>query len=129
MSGFGVSIHSIELLANIFKVSLQTTAIRIVEVSPEPCLALLWKPWPRNKPKGLRLAVPRRNSQGKANYLPVHTLVRYPSKLHRAYEHDSPVKSSKLFKVDDAVKRLPMESKGFGRGDARRVVSLAFLGR
>ena len=132
LSGFSVSINSIDRLASIFKVSLQTTAIRIAEVSPEPCLALLWKLWGRSKPKGLRFmwrVGPGREPRGKANYMPVHTLVRYPSKLHRAYEHDSPVKSSKLFKVDDAVKRLPMESKGFGRGDAKRVISLAFLGR
>ncbi len=132
LSGFGVSINSIDRLASIFKVSLQTTAIRIAEVSPEPCLALLWKLWGRSKPKGLRFmwrVGPGREPRGKANYRPVHTLVRYPSKLHRAYEHYSPVKSSKLFKVDNVRKRLPMESKGFGRGDARRVISLAFLGR
>ncbi len=132
LSGFGVSINSIDRLASIFKVSLQTTAIRIAEVSPEPCIALLWQLWGRSKPKGLRFmwrVGPGRKSRGKANYIPVHTLVRYPSKLHRAYEYDSPVKSSKLFKLDTAVKRLPMESKGFGRGDTRRVISLAFLGR
>jgi len=132
LSGFGVSINSIDQLASIFKVSLQTTAIRIAEVSPEPCLALLWKLWGRSKPKGLRFmwrVGPGRKSRGKANYMPVHTLVRYPSKLHRAYEHDSPVKSFKRFKVDNVKKRLPLESKGFGRGDTRRVISLAFLGR
>lgn len=132
LSGFGVSINSIDQLASIFKVSLQTTAIRIAEVSPEPCLALLWKLWGRSKPKGLRFmwrVGPGREPRSKANYMPVHTLVRYPSKLHRAYEHDSPVKSFKLFKVDNVKKRLPLESKGFGRGDTRRVISLAFLGR
>ena len=132
LSGFGVSVHSIELLANIFRVSIRATAWRIAEVSIEPCIALLWQLWGRSKPKGLRFmwrVGPGRESRSKANYMPVHTLVRYPSKLHRAYEHDSPVKSSKLFKVDNVVKRLPMESKGFGRGDARRVISLAFLGR
>ena len=132
LSGFGVSVHSIELLANIFRVSIRAAAWRIAEVSVEPCLALLWKLWGRSRPKGLRFmwrVGPGREPRGKANYMPVHTLVRYPSKLHRAYEHDSPVKSSKLFKVDNVKKRLPMESKGFGHGDVRRVISLAFLGR
>ena len=126
---FGISINSIERLANIFRVSIQSVAIRIAEVSPEPCLALLWQPWPRNRPKGLRLAVPRRNSRGKTNYIPVHTLAKSDSTLYKAYQHDSPVKSSKDFKIDNTVKRLPMEAKGFGHGDARRVISLAFLGR
>lgn len=132
LSGFGVSVHSIELLANIFRVSIRAAAWRIAEVSVEPCITLLWQLWGKSKPKGLRFmwrVGPGREPRGKANYMPVHTLVRYPSKLHRAYEHDSPVKSSKLFKVDNVKKRLPMESKGFGRGDARRVISLAFLGR
>ena len=130
LSGFGVSVHSIELLANIFRVSIRAAAWRIAEVSVEPCITLLWQLWGRSKPKGLRFmwrVGPGREPRGKANYMPVHTLVRYPSKLHRAYEHDSPVKSSKLFKVDNVIKRLPMESKGFGHGDTRRVISLAFL--
>ena len=132
LSGFGVSVHSIERLANIFRVSIRAAAWRIAEVSVEPCITLLWQLWGRSKPKGLRFmwrVGPGRESRSKANYIPVHTLVRYPSKLHRAYEHASPVKSSKLFKVDNVIKRLPMESKGFGHGDARRVISLAFLGR
>jgi len=132
LSGFGVSINSIERLANIFKVSLQTTAIRIAEVSVEPCLALLWFSRPRTKSKVLRLAWyvgPGRNSRGKANYMPVHTLVRHNSTLYKAYQDDSPVKCHKLFKLDTVVKRLPMESKGFGRGETRYVISLAFLDR
>ncbi|HEY93025.1 MAG TPA: ImmA/IrrE family metallo-endopeptidase [Dehalococcoidia bacterium] len=132
LSGFGVSVHSIERLANIFKVSIRAATWRIAEVSTEPCIALLWQLWPTNKPKGLRLAWcvgPGRNSRGKANYMPMHTLVRHPSKLHKAYEYDRSVKSSKLFKVDNAVKRLPMESKGFGHDGTRYVVSLALLNR
>lgn len=126
LSGFGASINSIERLTSIFKVSIQSCAIRIAEVSPEPCLALLWQPWPRNRPKGLRLAVPRKSSRGKANYMPVHTLVKSDSTLYKAYQHDSPIKSWKLFKVDSGVKRLPMESRGFGHGETRYVISLVF---
>ncbi|MBA7705060.1 hypothetical protein ES703_113884 [subsurface metagenome] len=132
LSDFSVSINSIERLANIFRVSIRAAAWRITEVSVEPCIALLWRLWGRSKPKGLRFmwcVGPGRKLRGKANYIPVHTLVRCPSTLHKAYEYDSSVKSYKLFKIDNAVKRLPMESKGFGRGDARRVISLAFLGR
>jgi len=130
LSGFGVSIHSIERLASIFRVSLQAAAIRVAEVSAEPCLALLWHLHQRTKSKALHLkwrVGPGRKSRGKANYMPVNTLVRYPSTLHKAYEYDSHVKSSKLFEVDNAVKRLRMESKGFGHNETRYVISLAFL--
>jgi len=132
LTGFGVSINSVEWLANIFKVSIQAAAIRIAEVSEEPCIALFWQPWPKNKFKGLRLAWrvgPGRKSRGKDKYMPLHTYVRPPSTLHKAYQDSSFVKSSRLFKCDNAVKRLPMESKGFGRGETRYVVSLAFLNR
>ncbi len=132
LSGFGVSVHSIELLANIFRVSIRAAAWRIAEVSPEPCIALLWQLWGKSKPKGLRFmwrVGPGRKPRGKINYMPTDKLIRYPSKLHKAYEHDSPVKSFKLFKIDNVRKRLPLESKGFGRGDTRCVISLAFLER
>ena len=132
LSGFGISVYSIERLANIFRVSIRAAAWRIAEVSTEPCIALLWQPWIRTKSKGLRVAQrmgPGRESRGRANYIPLHTYVRPPSTLHKAYHGDSPVKSFKLFKVDNAVKRLPMESKGFGRGETRYVISLAFFDR
>jgi len=132
LAGFGVSVHSIERLANIFKVSIRTTAIRIAEVSTEPCLALLWLLRAGTKSKALQLAWclgPGRNSRGKANYMPVHTLAKHTSTLYKAYQDDGPVKSSKLFKIDSATKRLPMESKGFGHGETRYVISLAFPDR
>jgi Zn-dependent peptidase ImmA (M78 family) len=132
LSGFGVSAHSIEQLASIFMVSIRAAAWRIAEVSTEPCIALLWQPWLRNRSKGLRLAWcagPGRKTSGKSYYMPLHTYVRPPSTLHKAYENDKLVKSFKLFKLDTAVKRCSMESKGFGRGETRYVISLAFPDR
>ncbi|GAG24449.1 unnamed protein product, partial [marine sediment metagenome] len=130
LSGFGISVHSIERLANIFNVSKQAAAFRIAEVSPEPCLALLWQPWPKNKPKGLRL-VKRTgkgiNSQNRVNYMPKHNLVKPPSTLHEAYKASSATKSFRNFKIDNTVKRLSVESKGYGYGENRYVISLAFL--
>lgn len=132
LSGFGTSVHSIERLANIFKVSIHAAAWRIAEVSEEPCIALLWKPWLRNKSKGLRLALcvgPGRQTSVKSHYTPLHTYVRPPSALHKAYENDRAVKSFKLFKLDTSVKRCAMEAKGFGHNENRYVISLAFPNR
>jgi len=123
--GFGVSINSIMLLSNVFKVSIPTVAIRISEVSPEPCIALQWQLWQRRRSKALRLSWPRK----KANCMPVHTQAKPGSSLFKAFETDSTVKCHKLFKLGTEVKRLPMESKGFGYGENRRVYSLAFLER
>lgn len=130
--GFGVSVHSVERLASIFRVSIRAAALRIAEVSAEPCIALLWQPWLRNRSKGLRLAWsagPGRRSSGKSSYMPLHTCVRPPSTLHKAYESGKSVKSFKLFKLDTGVKRCPMESKSFGRDETRYVISLAFPDR
>ncbi len=128
----GASISSIESLANIFRVSISSTAIRIAEVSTEPCLALLWRLRPGTKSKVLRLAWrvgPGKKSKGKTDYMPVHTLIKSTSTLYKAYQCANPVKCHKVFRLDTGVKRLPVESKGFGHGEARYVISLAFPDR
>ena len=125
LKSFGLSVHSIEPLSHAFRTSIQATAYRIAEVSEEPCLILIWKPWPANKPKGLRYA----GSQSKLRPVPVHTFIRFPSKLQTAFESFSSVKSSEIFKINNIKKNLPLESKGFCRGENRYVVSLALLDR
>jgi len=123
--GFGISVSSIALLSNVFKVSIPTVALRIEEVSPEPCITLQWQLWKRRRSKSLRLSWQRR----KKNFMPKHDQIRPGSSLFKAYETDSIVKSRKDFKIGAEVKRLPMESKGFGYGENRRVYSLVFLER
>ena len=125
LSGFGVSVNSIALLSNVFKASIPTVALRIEEVSTEPSIVLQWKLWQRRKSKVMWLSWSRK----KMNCMPVPKQVKPGSSLFKAFETDSVVKCHKLFKVGTAVKRLPMESKGFGYGENRRVYSLAFLER
>ena len=125
LSTFGISIGSVELLANAFKVSLQSATRRMAEVSIKPCAAILWYPWPKSKPKGLRPAL-RRQSREKANYMPVHNNVGLSSALYKAYQNDTIIKTWKLFKDGNTVKRLPVEAKGFGHGENRFVISLSF---
>jgi len=132
LSGFGISIKSLEWLADIFKVSISSTAIRIAEVSTEPCIALLWRLRPGTKSKTLRLAWrvgPGKKLKGQTDYMPVHTLVKSTSTLYKAYQCANPVKCHKVFRLGAGVKRLPIESKGFGSGETRYVISLAFPDR
>ncbi len=127
---YGVSINSIEWLADIFRVSIHTACWRVAEVSPEPCIAAFWKHHPISKYKSLRLdwcVGPGIQLLGGAHYTPVKTTVRYPSMLHKAYEYDNPVKSYRFFKRGTDVRRLLTEAKGFGRQETRYVASLAFL--
>jgi Zn-dependent peptidase ImmA (M78 family) len=132
LSNFGISIKSLEWLANIFRVSISSTAIRIAEVSTEPCIALLWRPRKGTKSKALQLAWhvgPGNTSQIKGKYVPKHNLARHTSTLYKAYQHDSPIKCRKDFILDVGIKRILLESKGFGYDEARYVISLAFPAR
>ena len=133
LSSLGISINSLEWLANMFRVSISSTAIRIAEVSTEPCIALLWRLRPGTKSKALRLAWhvgPGNRSQGKGNYVPKQRLAGHDSTLYRAYQSGNPVKSRRLFRLDaDIEQRIPIESKGFGYDEARYVLSLAFPDR
>jgi hypothetical protein len=130
--GLGVSISSIESLANIFRVSIRAAAIRIAELSTEPCIALLWLSRLGTKSKALRLAWhvgPGKKSKGKTNYMPVHPFVKSTSTLYKAYQYDTPINCRKDFRLDASLKRVLVESKGFGHGEARYVISLAFPNR
>ncbi len=130
LSEFGISVLSIEKLANVFQVSIQATARRIAEVSSEPCIMLLWKHQLKQRAKGLRLAGrtgPGRNTSGKIQYTPVHKTALNTSTLYKAYLGNNPVKCRKLFQIGNTAKRLFMESKGFGYDEKRYVVSLALL--
>ena len=117
LSRFGVSVTSIEWLAHTFRVSIPATAIRIEKLSEEPCIALKWKPWHKARSKGFYLDWPRHLLRSK--------YVRNPSLL-KAYESNSAVKSRKSFDIGHTSKLCYMESKGFGRGSTRYVISLLF---
>lgn len=132
LSNFGISIKGLEWLANIFRVSISSTAIRIAEASTEPCIALLWRPRLGTRSKALKLAWhvgPGNRSQIKGKYVPKHNLARHTSTLYKAYQYDSPIKCRKDFILDAGIKRILIESKGFGYDEARYVISLAFPDR
>ena len=132
MSGFDVSIRSAEQLANAFRVSIISAALRIAEISIEPCITLLWRPRPRTNPTSLQLAWcigPGKTSQSTGRYVPKHRLARPASTLYRAYRCGDSVKCWRLFRLGTGVQRIPMESKAFGAGDMRYVISLAFPAR
>ncbi|MFC2069954.1 ImmA/IrrE family metallo-endopeptidase [Chloroflexota bacterium] len=127
----GGSINSIEKLAAKFNVSIQAAAIRVSEVSLEPCITLIWKPLPKNKPKKLVLPshIGTRKSSNKNNYVPKVTKVLPKETLYQAYQTDRYIKSRKDIVIDNTTKRLNLESKGFGTNEKRYVVSFAYIDR
>ncbi len=125
----GISVNAIERLSRQFMVSSPAVAIRIAEVSPKPCIVLNWAPRRNNKSRSLKL-IQQINSDSlqrdRINYFPVHASVSYPSTLHTAYLTDKITKSRKLFKNGNIKKSFLLESKGFGSGETRYVISIAF---
>lgn len=120
LAGFNLSVSSIERLAHIFKVSIQAAAIRISQVSTEPCSVILWKQYQKPRSKGFFGYFMRK---------PMYISDRNPSPVSRAFESDRPIKSFKSFEIDDVKKRCQMESKAFSQGKTRYVISLVFLER
>jgi hypothetical protein len=125
----GLSIDSVERLANIFRVSVQAASIRIAEVSTDPCVALLWQPSRKIRSRSLELVWsvgPGIIWQSKTRFVPVHPTARFPSVLHDAFEKGIATKGHKSFRCGTDTMRLIMESKGFGNEKNRYVLSLAF---
>lgn len=130
LSDICLNINSIEYLANLFEVSIQASAIRIAEVSKEPCITLLWnlgKKPNTKKPSIAWRAGPGPNILSRNHYFPVH--IECPSSVDSAYQTDNPTRCYKLFKLPKSEKRILMESKGFGHGERRFVISLAYVNR
>lgn len=127
--GFGLSIDSVGLLARVFGVSVPAAAIRVTEVSPNPCVAILWKPWHKRHTTSLRAAWavgPEGAARGN-EFIPRNTCVPRNSKLFKALETDSTVKTFKVLRVHNENKRCPIESKRFGAREMPYVMSLAFF--
>jgi Zn-dependent peptidase ImmA (M78 family) len=116
-----LSIESIEVLSNIFKVSMPATAIRVQELSKERCRIITWKRWIRSKSEGF--------FQYKTKQPACYTYVRDPSALLKAYQSNESVRSYKLLEIDKVSKRYLIESKAFGNSENRYVLSLVFLDR
>jgi hypothetical protein len=128
----GISISTIEKLSNMFKVSLQASAIRIAELSTDPCMVIIWNLNSNSQSKILRISWhrgPGKNKISKDWYLPLSSQVSRPSSLHTAYEKDGNIKCFRIFKTNLGNKRIPVESKGYGRDKTRFVLSLAFFNR
>jgi Zn-dependent peptidase ImmA (M78 family) len=112
---FGISVNSIKRLSQIFRVSFPAAAIRISQVSAEPCSVILWKQCQKSRSKGFF-----------GYFMKKPMYIRNHSPMSRAFESDRPVKSFKSFEIYNVKKRCLMESKAFGQGKMRYVISVVF---
>lgn len=123
--GFGLSVSSIPLLSKAFKASIHAVALRIEEVCPESCVILQCQLRKKRRSRTLHLSNARRQSYCTL----VNSRVEPNSSLYKAFKTDNIVKGHRDFKISNEKKRLPIESKGFGYGENRKVYSLVFLER
>lgn len=129
LSQLGTSVGAIEQLSSIFKVSKPAIAVRIAEVSHEPCIAVMWRRWQRPRSSGfllIWLLGSGRQAYEGGYYIRKRTYVRDPSALLKAYGCNSPIKSFRSFAFGRIEKRCYTESKAFGTGNMRYVLSLVF---
>ncbi|MDD5127330.1 MAG: ImmA/IrrE family metallo-endopeptidase [Dehalococcoidales bacterium] len=129
LSRIDLSIDSITQLADTFNVSVQAAAKRTSEISSEPCMAYFWKFDKLKKQIYYSWSSGPGISQRHAFLMPISKNVSPPSTLHDAYKQDNCFKSYKSFKRGNVIERLNTESKGFGIGDSRYVLSLVILNK
>lgn len=124
---FGNSICSVDKLANVFQVSIPSTAIRIAELSSEVCVAIRWKSWEaKNCLRYDWHSIPV-VSEKPFFYKPVDLNIPNTSAIYRAYTSSEIIKTQKTLILNQGVKKkCYIESKGFGYGKNRYVLSLAY---
>jgi len=120
------SINSIERLAEMFRVSIQSSAIRASELYHKTCIVSKWT-LGKTQVKSLSLSWPKKKNINRVSFSPLKTFVPPPSVLHDAYNSNNVLKGNLTFKVGKEIKHLPSEIKGFGYGDNRFVISLTFI--
>jgi Zn-dependent peptidase ImmA (M78 family) len=120
LESFGVSINSVERLAQVFEVSIQAAAIRISQVTDKTCETILWRQCQKHTSNGFK--------KGFKGYFMRRPQYRWrnSSKIFEAFDTEQAVKHSEVFKIGNEKIRCQMESKGFGYGQTRYVISLAF---
>ena len=126
---YGVSTSAIEHLSSTFKTSFPAIVRRMVELSLTLCAAIQWRIWRRRHSKVLRLGwrfVPEAYKADKTSFIPINRNANKDSVIYKALETSEVTKCHKMFKVNKEMKRCYTESKGFGYGENRYVISLVF---
>jgi Zn-dependent peptidase ImmA (M78 family) len=126
---YGLSVDTVEKMARLFKVSFTAAAIRIAEVSQQPCIAVLWKSGLNKKPSTLSVnwsIGPRKTTVRAIRYMPMKKQVDQTSSQHKAFMSDDIITSYQSFKSGNTITNCRVESKKFGYGENKYVISLAF---
>jgi Zn-dependent peptidase ImmA (M78 family) len=123
MDGEGVSLDTVERLAKVYEASLQSTALRLGELSDEEAQVVCWE---REEKLGLRVrwksGAPLLTAKGATAY---RSLSNEESPIARAYASKQRETGHETPWPDQPWCVYRCEAKGFLRGSARFVLSVA----
>lgn len=122
----GTSIYSIERLADMFRVSIQSAAIKVSEINKETCMVLKWV-LKKSPSRSIQLSWPKKKLINKILLSPRKNTFNPPSIFHESYDSDILLSGEIPFKVGQHSKRFPAEIKSFGYGENKYILSLVFL--
>jgi Zn-dependent peptidase ImmA (M78 family) len=128
----GFSLRSVPSLAHTFQASITATARRLAEVSPEPLIAIFWayRNTPTSNIRKLRVAWSIQSNSARRQrryFLPRLASIGSGSGVAHAYSSDDYTSKYEDLTLGNLVGRYYVESKGFGHGPNRAVVSFVFL--
>jgi Zn-dependent peptidase ImmA (M78 family) len=126
LTELGITINSIEKLADFFKVSIQSAAIRASVLSQDSYIVMKWV---RHKftPNTILLSWPKNKLINKVIYSPINKSLTPPSSIHEALKSNQIFKGKIEFNVGKKPKRFSAEIKGYGLGEKRYILSLVSL--
>jgi Zn-dependent peptidase ImmA (M78 family) len=129
LQSYGPSLLTITKLARLFVTSIQATAIRFVDVIDEPCMLIVSKLRGGSSGRNLRIVWSHQNTV-KPTGKPMYFVPRNKSiqlTTARLAFHSGQVQSDvEEINIGDLQTKARTESKSFGRGDNRYVLTLVF---
>jgi len=123
---------ALQPLARSFGVSIQAVAIRLTEIKKEPCIATCWnfRDRPGSDKRKLRVmwaAQPKGVIGVRHYYVPRDASIAQNSSVFHAYETDAYTGDFQILRLGSLRGRYYIESKGFGSGARRYVISFVHL--
>jgi hypothetical protein len=124
----GLSIKSIQALADIFDASVPAVVRRLAETNLWECVIVIWKfrDRPGSKERKLRIDWSI-ESKGLRYYIPRHKPIDENTSIFYAYETGLEIADFEILKLGNLKGRYCVESARFGHGDNKYVVSIIFL--
>ena len=124
---YGFSPQALAPLARTFGTSITATARRLVEISPDPLIAIFWtfRNTPTSSIRKLRVAWSIKSASARRHaryFVPELASIGSGSSVAHAYSSDEFASKGEDLRLGNLKGRYHVESKGFGHGPHRTVI-------